>query len=233
VAITLTAPPSVTFSRASQSFTLSANVTAGGVAANTGSVTFTVAGQSVASSVLSGTAAGVVTLPGGVAVGSYPITASFSGPPATASATSPFAVVQSPTVINVTSVSDKFGLLKQVETVTAQVQGSNELPVNSGRATLVDGGQTQTVNVSNGLATITFTFSLFRELQTAYPHLLSASYTDTSGNYTGSSRISLAPGNLLGFFYQLLLDDVLVLVLTGSNLNLSSQAGSGSSGSGG
>jgi hypothetical protein len=107
------------------------------------------------------------------------------------------------------------------------------LPVNSGTATMVNGGQTQTVNVSNGLATFSFTFSLFQESQTALPHLMSASYMDNSGNFTGSSSTSQAPGNVLGYFYQLLLTDLLVLALTGSSLGLSGLVVPISTGSGG
>jgi uncharacterized repeat protein (TIGR01451 family) len=215
VALTLTAPPSVTFRTASQSFTASADVTGTGVPLNSGTVAFSVAGQSVSAPVSNGMAAAVITLPGGLAVGSYPITASFSGPPATASTTSPFAVTPSLAVINVTSVSDKFGLFNLVETLTAQVRGSNALAANQGTVTLVDGGQTHSVGVSNGHASATFTFNIFRELMTAFPHRISSSFSTTTGDFGSASTSFQAPGDLFGFFFQIVVDAALIRAVSG------------------
>jgi uncharacterized repeat protein (TIGR01451 family) len=217
--ITLSSPGSVTFSTASQSFTVNATVASGTTAVNTGTVTFSVAGVSQTANISNGMAAAVLTLPGGQAAGSYTITASLSNPVFTATpATSPFVVAQSPTVVNVTNVTDKFGFLSQTETVTAQVTGSNGLAANSGSVTLTDGGQSKTVSVSNGQATATFTFSILQELQTAYPHNINASFTDNKGNFLVSSVSFLAPGDVMGFGFQLLIDDLLLLMLSGGNL---------------
>jgi uncharacterized repeat protein (TIGR01451 family) len=228
VTITLTAPPSVTFSTGSQSFTVSATVAGAGISAPPGTVTFSVAGQSVTSTLVNGAAAAVLTLPGGQAAGNYTVTASFSGAPFVAiPATSPFVIVQSPTVVNITSVTDKFGFLSQTETVIAQVTGSNNLPANSGTVTLTNGGQSKTVSVSNGQATATFTFSILQELQTAYPHSITANFMDNKGNFLGSSVAFMAPGDPMGFFFQLAFDELLVLVLTGNLGVLTGQSSGG------
>jgi uncharacterized repeat protein (TIGR01451 family) len=222
VTINLISPATVTFSPAAQSFTVTATLTAG--ATPTGTVTFTVAGLPVGATapVTNGTASAVLTLPPSVSVGSYPITAAFTPSPGSpllaVSTTNPFSVVPSPTVVNITAVSDKFSLFGQTETVTAQVQGSGGLPVTSGMVTLVDAGQTQTVTVSNGLATATFSFSFFEELTTALAHLLSASFSPSNGNYLSSPNITFqAPGNTQGLLNQLTLDALFLALFTGGS----------------
>jgi uncharacterized repeat protein (TIGR01451 family) len=212
-------PSSVTFSTGSQSFTVNATVFGPNFAPVSGTVTFSVAGHSVTSTLTNGSTAAVLTLPGSQAAGNYTITASFTGAPFVATpATSPFVIMPSPTAVNITSVTDKFSFLSDTQTVTAQVIGANGLPANSGTVTLTDGGQSKTVSVSNGQATASFTFSIFQVFQTAFPHSVNGSFTDSKGNFRNSTVSFLAPGDWVGFGTQLFLDELVLLLLSGGSL---------------
>jgi uncharacterized repeat protein (TIGR01451 family) len=216
--IILDALPALTFSPAAQAFTLAAGVSSPGVRVSTGTVTFNVAGQTVSAPVSNGRAAAAVTLPAGLAAGHYPVSASFSGAgfsPASTSGT--LTVGAAPTTITITRAHDRFGLLQEWETVKVRVTGPGGTPVNEGSVTLHDGGLTRTASVSGGQASVRFTFNLFQELKTAFPHGVTSSLSTGSGNLGSSSSTFRAPGDLFGFLLQIVVDYELFRLLTGSN----------------
>jgi hypothetical protein len=143
--------------------------------------------------------------------GSQTVTAAVTSPDANPnSASSSTTVTVSPvaTVVTFTSVLARYTLFSQVETVTAQVT-SGGTPVTSGQVTFTDGGQTQTVGVSSaGVATATFTFSLFHEQPNA--HLVTGDYSDDStfGAGTGSTT---APATTLSYLFQFYFDYLLLM----------------------
>ncbi|HKV80417.1 MAG TPA: Ig-like domain-containing protein [Candidatus Sulfotelmatobacter sp.] len=113
---TTAANASTTFSSSSQNVTLSATVTSGGGTVSAGTVTFTVSqggttiGSPVTSStVSSGTASATFVLPGGTAVGTYTITAVYSGGggfSGSSDATHTLTVSSQPLLIQTTSLPD-------------------------------------------------------------------------------------------------------------------------------
>jgi hypothetical protein len=217
--ITLAAPPAVIFNTGAQTVNLTANVSANGAPVTTGTVTFTVAGQTVTAHVGSnGAVTAGVSLPAGLAAAGYPITASFSGTGFTnVSTTGTLTVSPAPTTLTITGVTDKFGLFNETEAVTAQVASPGGT-VNRGSVTITDNGQTQTVGVANGQATATFTFSFFQELGAVLAHTVNANYSDTGGDLGSSGTSFQAKGNLFGFLFQLLLDRALIQAFSGSSM---------------
>ncbi len=150
-----------------------------------------------------------------------------------------------PTATSISAGAATFGLFNQMETVTTQTNFVAGGGLNGPASTpaqmisITDGGQTQTVPINaSGQATATFTFNLFQELGTFGAHGISASYpgipagTDVSLQTVGSSSANgTAPGNVLGFYFQLYFDLLLFQSFTGQSA--SSGMGSGGSGMGG
>jgi hypothetical protein len=134
-----------------------------------------------------------------------------------------------PTSITITGVTDKFSLLSETETVTAQVSGPVGLPVNGGSVTLTDGGQTQTVSVVNGQATATFKFNLLQELKVVSTHTVTGNFSDLSGGFGSSSTSFQAKANLFGFLFQLALDEALVKAFASGIISRGRMMTSGSS----
>jgi uncharacterized repeat protein (TIGR01451 family) len=216
VTVSLVAPPALTFSTVTQTINLTANVTSAGTTVNTGSVTFTVAGQTASGTVSSGSATASVTLPSGLAAGSYPVTASFSGTGfLTGSTTGNLSVGSGAASLAITSALASFGLFGATETVTARVTAPGGLNLNQGSVTFTDNGVTQTANVSNGTATTTFSFSLFQELKVALGHGVSAAFSTTTGDLGAATSTFQAPGNLYGFLIQLQIAEDLIRAFTG------------------
>jgi hypothetical protein len=120
-------------------------------------------------------------------------------------ATAPPAVPTS-TTTTVTGVTSRYTLFSQIETVTARVTSSGA-PVSTGPITITDGGQAQTVTVSGGAATATFTFNLFQAQPLAHP--VTAAFGGATG-FAGSSTTFTAASTLFGYLFQLYLDDLML-----------------------
>ena len=88
-------------------------------------------------------------------------------------------VAPTPTNIAVLGVTDSYTLNTQVETVSAKVTGLNGQPVPQGSLTFTDGGQSQTAQLVNGVASATFTFQFGHEVPNSHP--IDVGYTDPAG----------------------------------------------------
>jgi hypothetical protein len=108
--------------------------------------------------------------------------------------------------INLINVSSSYTLFTQVETVSLQVLNPNGSPVASGVVTITDGGVSHTVSVVNGLASTTFTFSLFAEQPSAH---------GISANFGGINASFMAPSTETQYFFQIFFDLLLFEALTG------------------
>jgi hypothetical protein len=212
-----------TFSPNSQTITVSASVsaaTSGSTTApvNEGSVTFSVGGLSATAPVMNGSASTTLTLPGGLATGSYALAAAFADDPAKAnfrSGTDPATLTVNPlaTTVTITSVSTSFAGFGQRDVVTAFVTDANGNPVTEGQVTLTDGGKSKTVNVSNGIATATFKFSIFAGLGGA--HSVNASYHDNvTGGFADALAALTAAGNPTAYLFQLELDLLILMAIS-------------------
>jgi hypothetical protein len=139
-----------------------------------------------------------------------------------------------PTTTSISAAAPSFSLFGQSETVTTQtnvqstgtgVNGQSTNPTQT--ITITDGGQSQTASVNGtGQATATFQFTLGQELlyKTYGSHAISASYpgfpsgvADANQTYGSSSASGTAPGNTLGFFFQLALDSGVVKALSSTH----------------
>lgn len=90
-----------------------------------------------------------------------------------------------------------------METVTVAVASANGSVVNEGVVAIQVDGQTVFAPVVNGMATATVATSLFDLnvlIDLFFPHLLTATYTDSSGTFTGSSAFDTVPAILWDFF---------------------------------
>jgi hypothetical protein len=149
-----------TFNAGAQTLALTANVSsvqAGLV--NSGTVTFSVAGQTLTAGVSGGSAGVLIVLPGSFAAGAFTISASYAdtiGNNGPASTTATLTVNQAPTSISITNVQVSGGFFSATETVTALVNGPIG-PLNSGTVTFNLGGTLVTANVSGGKATASAT----------------------------------------------------------------------------
>jgi hypothetical protein len=113
----------------------------------------------------------------------------------------PIVPVPKTTTLTITSVSDKYSLFSQHETVTGRVTDANGNPVTTGQVTFTDNGQSQTVNVKpDGTASATFTFSLTKEM--ANVHTVSANFSGASG-FAASSTSKQAASTLQDYLFQL------------------------------
>jgi hypothetical protein len=111
------------------------------------------------------------------------------------------------TAITIVSVSHRYTLLSQLETVTALVTSGGQ-PVGAGQVTFTDGGQSQTVGVGgDGMASATFTFGLFQEQPSS--HTVAATYNGTAA-FAASSTSSTAGSTLTDFLLQLAFDFVIL-----------------------
>ncbi len=108
--------------------------------------------------------------------------------------------------VNLIGVSDTYTLFSQIETVTLQVFDAFGNLLSSGQVTVTDGGQTQTVPVSNGTAVATFKFSLFAEQPGSHP---------IGVNNQGFNVTFAAPSTETAYFFQILIDLLLIESLSG------------------
>jgi hypothetical protein len=122
-----------------------------------------------------------------------------------------------PSSTSITGIAQQYTFFNQMETISVQVT-SPGLTVNQGQVNITDGGQSHTVNVSNGTASSTFVFSLFTPLPQA--HSVTASFTDTTPNvlfnFSSSSTQATAPDTTFKFLFQIAFDFVLIQSLTAS-----------------
>jgi hypothetical protein len=101
-------------------------------------------------------------------------------------------------------VSDSYTLTDQIEIVSLAVKDPNGNPVPFGSVTVTDGPETQTVSISGGTATATFTFPLFGGPgEQPGTHNLSV-------NFGGSVTPFTAPSSYPGYYFQILFDLLLV-----------------------
>jgi hypothetical protein len=157
---------SVSFNSATQQATLSATVTgSGGAAVNEGQVTFTVGNLAASAMVHNGSATATVTLPAGLAAGSYAVNASYAdvtnanGVTNFTSSSGPATLTVSTVATNV-SVNSSAVVLSgpaQQATLTATVSAGNGTSVNEGVVTFTAAGQTITAAVNGGVANAVLT----------------------------------------------------------------------------
>jgi hypothetical protein len=130
---------------------------------------------------------------------------------------SPMPTTAPATTTVVSVVSDSFGLgpffSPQTEQVKVTVTSGGQ-PVNIGSVTIGDGGQQQTVPVSNGSASATFTFKLPQESSTAMPHAVTATYSDNAaGTVFAPSMGSTQSGtNYIVYEWGLFIDILIAAV---------------------
>jgi hypothetical protein len=202
---------SVNYDPSPQVVTLSTSVLApDGTPINQGQVTFFAAGEGITVPVSNGSASAQIALPGGLPPGSYPIVASFtdnSGDWRSGSSVGILQLLAGPTTITVTSITDTYTWNAQVETVTGTVT-TNGQPVPEGTVIVSDGGQTQTVGVNGGGFRAVFNFPLFGEFPQS--HGIGVTYGDPGGLYGGSSNGGTAPNTTIEWFYQFLLDALIL-----------------------
>jgi hypothetical protein len=155
----------VGFNASAQQMTLTAKVTSpNGGAVNEGTVTFTVAGQTLSAGVSNGVASAVLVLPGGFASGTFPIVANYTDALngngvanyGGSGATGDLVVAPAASATSITSVQLATGAGGLVETITAQVSGPIG-PVNAGVVTFNVAGTSVQGSVSNGIATASLT----------------------------------------------------------------------------
>jgi uncharacterized repeat protein (TIGR01451 family) len=178
-------PPVVTFHTGPQSLTLNATVSSSGGPVNTGTVTFTVAGQTVRGPVSNGLAEAAVTLPAGLHVGTYPISAQFvdpSGRFTSSSGSGALTVLAAPTTTAFTTVTITPSFGKATETLTAQVSSPSG-PVNEGTVLFDPADVLATAAVHNGIASVTLTLPASLA---AGNQIITANYSDSAGNLGAS-----------------------------------------------
>jgi hypothetical protein len=173
-----------------QALTLNATVSSPNGPVNEGSVTFTVAGQTLTAAVHSGVAAAGLTLPAGFPTGHYSITASYADAsnsngllnlaPSTAAGTLTVLQASAVTITQMT-LTPGFGVVNEV--VTAQVTSPTG-PVNGGIVTFNIGGTQVQAAVSNGTATVSLTVPTGAALG---PQGVGASYSNASGLVSSSA----------------------------------------------
>jgi hypothetical protein len=103
-------------------------------------------------------------------------------------------------------VNSHYTILNQVETVSIEVNDANGVPT-SGSVAVTDGGQTQTVNVVNGMATAVFVFQLFAEQP--YSHQVTAFFGTQTAVFT-------APDTAADYYAQLFFDLIVIMALSGA-----------------
>jgi hypothetical protein len=112
---------------------------------------------------------------------------------------------QATTSVSITRVSDAYTPLSQIETVTAPVTLGGQ-PVTTDQVTIIDGGQSQTVNVNgDGRATAKLTFLLILLKKEPGAHAVIALYNGDTA-FASSSTTVTASQTLLDFFFQLSFD---------------------------
>ncbi|MCE7698616.1 MAG: Ig-like domain repeat protein, partial [Methanobacterium paludis] len=170
---------------AGQNVTLNVNITNYyGNPVNGGQVNFTINGTTVTKSVTNGTATLTWTIPSTWTVGNYNILANFDGTGtnyANSTNIGTLTVNPTPTTVLVTNLIKLAG---QNATLTANVTDYYGNPVNGGQVTFkVNTTNAGTVNVSNGIATLTW---LIPSTWTVGNYNITANYLGT-GNYTVSN----------------------------------------------
>jgi hypothetical protein len=195
----------VTFSPNGQNVTLTASVTSTSGPVNEGHVAFSVAGVSGVAAVSGGSASGQLTLPG-LGAGPYAISAAYfdSLPPdpghfRDGSGAGTLTVNAAPTTTTVVSVS-RVGLFGLMEKVTVKVLDAAGNPVSGGSVTITDGALSQTVDLSGGTATATFSPSvLVLILDAFFSHNVTAAFGGTANDLGSTSATFVAaPGTHLG-----------------------------------
>jgi hypothetical protein len=191
-------PISVPFSSNSQNITLSATVTAQGVSSvNEGHVTFHVLGQTLTAAVSNGVANTTLTLPGGTALGAYPMQAVYSdsspdpGNLCGSVVNSSLTVASAPVTTTAASQSVFYNAASQPFTLTATVTDpadSSDL-VNEGTVTFTiedSGGHVVGIPVSAPVQNLKAFASYIVPpglVPGAYYNIV-VSYKDAAGNYS-------------------------------------------------
>jgi hypothetical protein len=198
---TAVGPVSATFNTAAQTVTLSATVTstAGGTV-NEGNVTFTVGSLPAVSATVnsSGTASTTLSLPAGLAAGTYPISASYADTlnanntvnfaASSGSGTLTIGTTATQTSLTSKAVNATFSnAAAQTVTVTASVTSTGGGTVNEGAVTFTAGGLTAVGNVSNGTATASLNLPAGFA---AGSYTLSVSYADSAN---GNGQLNFGP----------------------------------------
>jgi hypothetical protein len=114
-----------------------------------------------------------------------------------------------PTASAFTHAATSYTLFNQQDKVTVQVTSPTGGTVNEGQVVITDAGQTQTVAVSGGTASATFTIKFLSELPQA--HGVSATYSDPTPSsplksFGTSTAGATIPNSSAGYFWQLYVD---------------------------
>jgi hypothetical protein len=193
---------STTFSTGPQAMTVTAVISsAQGGTVNEGTVTFTVAGQTLHANVSGGVASAVLTLPANFAAAAYAINANYIDPTNTngtvnyAPAAGSASLVVNPagTQVRITGINLAAGGGSVTETVTAQVNGPNG-PLTGGTVTFNVGGIQVQAGVSGGVATASVVVS---SGTASGPEGVSVSFNSPGSGLASSSDSRTA---LLSFF---------------------------------
>jgi hypothetical protein len=123
-------------------------------------------------------------------------------------------VSAAPTTLHVLGVNEHYTFNSQQETVTAQATGPDGRPVVEGSITFTDAGQSQTVPVSNGTASATFTFPIGHEIPGSHP--IGVSFADPGAVYLATTATATAPDTTSQYYIQIFEDLLFLLLLTGS-----------------
>jgi hypothetical protein len=198
-------------SSASQSITLTANATGAFGPLNEGNVTFTVASLSVQGAVSNGTATANLTLPAGLAAGSYTIGASYADAvnsqggvnyaTSTSAATGTLTVATAPTSTAVNNVTAGYSTASQQVSLLAMVTSSTGGRVNEGSVTFTVGSlPSVSAAVSAGgqasaLITLPAGFALGNyAVNASYSDSLNSNNTvDFAANMAGPAQLTSQP----------------------------------------
>jgi hypothetical protein len=180
-----------TFNASSQTVTLSASVNSTAGTVNGGTVAFTVTGVGTATSgtVTGGAASATLTIPAGQALGSYAISAVYSGNgtfPGSSDGSKSLVISQASTTTTASAATAHYSTSAQTVTLNATVT-SPIGAVNSGSVTFtVPGvGSATSGTVSNGAASATLTIPAG---QGAGTYVIQAVYSGTNGLNTSSDN---------------------------------------------
>jgi hypothetical protein len=199
---------SVPFTNEDPDVILTATVTSFGAAVNEGQVQFVIAGltpQPLVAPVVNGQASIRFSVPPNTPLGNYTIMATFvdsTGNFLSSAGAGTLTVFSSPTTVTINNVSIVYGLFGVQETLTAVVRNALGVVVNSGFVTFLDGGQTMTAPIINGLATVTLNIPFFSE--NPFAHNISLAFGDLAGNFLPSISQPPIQQSLRDFLLQLL-----------------------------
>jgi hypothetical protein len=188
---TTAASASATFNPSAQTVTLNASVTSTAGTVNGGTVAFAVSGVGMATSgiVANGAASATLTIPAGQALGSYAISAVYSGNgtfPGSSDGSKSLVISQASTTTTASAATAHYSTSAQTVTLNATVT-SPIGAVNSGSVTFtVPGvGSATSGTVSNGAASATLTIPAG---QGAGTYVIQAVYSGTNGLNTSSDN---------------------------------------------